>query len=184
MVDEHSAIVRGRNMPISTKHAIEISNAIRGKSVKASKEFLGKVLEKKVAVPFKRFNFDLGHKKGRIAAGRFPQKSTQHVLQLLNTLEANASNKGLDAESLYIKTIIPNKASTPQHSGRHTRRKMKRTHLEIIGEELIEKKTTKESKKQEQPKEQKKEVKQVEVKEEKATEVKKEEKVDVKGNKK
>jgi len=158
MVDEHSAVARARNMPISTKQVIEISNFIRGKTVKRSKVLLQGVVDKKVAVPFKRFNMDTGHRRGRIAAGRFPQKSAKHVLQLLNTLEANASNKGLDGDALYIKAIIPNRASRPQHFGRFLRRRMKRTHLEIIGEELVEKEA-KETQKKDQPKAKKEEPK-------------------------
>lgn len=139
MANEHTAKVVGRNLPFSTKHAIEISKFIRGRSVKESKALLEKVLVKEVAVPFRRFNRDVGHKRGRIAAGRFPYKASRYFISLLNSLEANATNKGLDAESLYVKTVISNRASRPFKYGRFLRRRTKRTHVEMIAEELAEK---------------------------------------------
>ncbi len=86
------------------------------------------------------------HRKGKIAAGRYPQNASKKVLQLLNSVEANAQDKGLNIETLFIESIIPNKASRPWHQGRQRRTKMKRTHLEINVTEKQPK--TKETKKQ------------------------------------
>lgn len=136
---EIAAKVIGRDLSISTKHAVEISKFIRGKSIKKSKELLNKVIEGKIAIPFTRFNRDMGHKKGNIAAGRYPKSASLEIVKLLNSLEANAQNKGLDVNSLYIKKIIANRASRPWHFGRQRRIKMKRTHIEIIAEEFQKK---------------------------------------------
>ncbi len=136
---ETVAKVIGRNLSISTKQAAEICKFIRGKPVKKSKELLSKVAEGKLAVPFTRFNRDMGHRKGKIAAGRYPKRASLEIIKLLNSLEANAQNKGLDSNSIYIKKIVANKASTPWHFGRLRRRKMKRTHIEIVAEELQKK---------------------------------------------
>ncbi len=136
-IQQEFAIVRGRDLSISTKQAIEISNFIRGKSIKKSKILLQNVLDKKIAVPFRRFNMDVGHKSS-IGPGRYPQKSTREIMKLLDSLEANAQNKGLDINKLYIKTIIPNKASRPFHFGRKRGIKMKRTHIDIIASEIEE----------------------------------------------
>lgn len=135
--DAHTARVSGRDMPVSTKQAIEISKFIRGRYVKESIDLLGQVAEKKIAVPFRRFNRDMGHKPG-MAAGRYPEKSTKAFIKLLNSLQANAENKGLDTEFLRITTIIPNRASISWHFGRFRRRKMRRTNIEIIAEEAEE----------------------------------------------
>ena len=133
--DDHKTSVYGRDLPISTKHAVEICNFIKGKSLQESKRMLENVMKKKIAVPFKRFNRNVGHKPGRMAAGRYPYMASSMVLDLLASLEANAQNKGLDTNTLYLTSLIPNKASRPMHFGRQRRRKMKRTHIRIIAEE-------------------------------------------------
>ena len=135
MKEENIAKVMGKDLPISTKQSVEICKFIRHKDLQKVKQILNDVILMKRAIPFTRFNKDTGHRIGKIAAGRFPQKAAGHILKLINSLEANAQNKGLNTDSLYIKTIIANKASTPWHYGRLRRRKMKRTHIEIIAEE-------------------------------------------------
>jgi len=135
MINENQAKIVGKDLSISTKQSIEIANFIRGKNIEKAKNELQKVIEKKLAIPFRRYNRDMGHKKGNIAAGRYPQNAAKEFLNLLNGLEANAQNKGLST-NLIIKTIIPNKASRPWHYGRRRRIKMKRTHIEIIAEEV------------------------------------------------
>jgi large subunit ribosomal protein L22 len=153
MTNEHEAKVVGRNMSISTKQTIEIVNFIRGRNLAKAKEILEKVMQKKIAVPYKRFNMDTGHRKGKIGPGRYPIKASKEILMLLNSLEANAQNKGLDVDALYLKTIIPNQGGTSWHYGRHRRRQAKRTHLEIVAEEKEEaKKARKKTEKKEQPK--------------------------------
>lgn len=143
---EHMARVLGRDLSISTKQSIEICNFIKKKKVKEAKKLLGRVMENKLAVPFKRFNKNMGHKPG-IAAGRYPQKTTGQIIKLLDEVEANAQNKGLNADDLYISHICAHKASAPWHYGRQRRRKMKRTHIEIVVEEKEEKKKQREEKK-------------------------------------
>lgn len=137
--NEPTARIVGHGLPVSTKHVIEISSFIRGKTVKKSKELLEEVIRLNRAVPFVHFKRDVGHKKGRMAAGRYPQKASREVLRLLNGLEANAEQQGLDRNNLYIQTIIPNKDSIVWRSGRHVRRKMKHTSLTIIAAEIQEK---------------------------------------------
>ncbi len=143
---EHMARVLGRDLPISTKQSIEICNFIKKKKVKEAKKLLGKVMEKKLAVPYKRFNKDIGHKSG-IAAGRFPQKTAGQITKLLDEVETNAQNKGLNVDDLYIIHLCAHKASAPWHYGRQRRRKMKRTHIEIVVEEKEVKKKQREEKK-------------------------------------
>lgn len=128
----------GKNLPISTRQAIEICSFIRGKTTDETKNILTKVINKEVAIPFKRFNKNVGHKKGKIAAGRYPKKASLHILRLVKQIEANAQNKGL-LTPLTIRQIIANKASTPLHYGRKSRTKMKRTHIEIVVEEAQKK---------------------------------------------
>ena len=134
-MDKNSlATARGLDLPISTKHSIEICNFIRYKQVNKAKKQLNLVLKKRLAIPLTRFHKDRGHRKGSIGPGFYPLKAAKEVLNLLNLLEANARNKGLNTEALFLKTIKANKASRPIRHGRR-RRSMKRTHIEIIGSE-------------------------------------------------
>ncbi|MBW2993412.1 50S ribosomal protein L22 [Candidatus Woesearchaeota archaeon] len=147
MTDEHTARINGKSLPISTKQSIEICNFIRGKNLEKAKELLREVIKHKRAIPYKRFGGDVGHKKGKIAAGRYPENACKAILNLLEGVEANAQFKGLNTSNLIISYICPNKASRPWHYGRQRRRKMKRTHIDIIVKETAEKKVAKEKKK-------------------------------------
>jgi hypothetical protein len=106
---------------------------------------LQRALDKKEAVPFTRFNNDMGHKPGK-GPGRYPQKASKYIIELLKSVKANALAKGLNTDNLIIKKLVANKASRPWRYGRQRRRKAKRTHIEIIVKE-IEPKTKKENKK-------------------------------------
>jgi large subunit ribosomal protein L22 len=171
--EENVAKAVGVALPISTKQSIEICNFIRRKPLEKAKQMLIDVMNKKIAVPFKRFNDDMGHKRGKIAAGRYPEKSCSHILKLLESVEANAQFKGLNTANLAITHICAQKAARPWHYGRQRRRKMKRTNIEVIVEEKAvekkEEKTDKETKKPEVKKEKKgvKEAKKPETKEKK-----------------
>lgn len=135
----------GKNLPISRKHSIEIGRFIKGKTVERAKVLLSEVIVKRTAVPFKKFNKDTPHRKGKIAAGRYPVKASTEILNVLNSAYHNAVDKGMDAESLYIKTFIANKGEGEWHTGRRPGRKRKNTHIYI---ELVEKVLKRESKKQ------------------------------------
>jgi len=147
--NDNTAKALGRNLPISTKQSIEIGSFIKGKTIVKAKTMLKDVIAKKVAVPFTRFNKDMGHKKGNIAAGRYPINASTEILNILNSAESNAANKGLGSD-LFIKMFVANKGTGQWHYGRQRRRRMKRTHVEIIVEEL--KRKNKQKPKQETPK--------------------------------
>ena len=146
MTNEHTAKVTGRELSISTKHCIEIGNLIRGKSVKRVKAILEGVIDKKVAVPMKLFNFDTGHKRGAIGPGRYPENASKEILALIKSAEMNAQNKGLNTDALYLKVYIANKGSSQWRFGRQRRRQAKRTNLEMVLEEresIVKKETPK-----------------------------------------
>jgi len=125
----HSAKAFARNVPISWKHGIEISKALRFHSVEYAKRFLGEVITLKRAVPFPSYWRDVGHKAG-MSAGRYPQKAAREFLRLLNTVEANAQVKGLNTASLKITKLITNRAPKAPSAGRK-RHTAKRSHIEI-----------------------------------------------------
>jgi len=131
---EHMARVAGRALPISTKYCVEVCNFIRNKWVGDAKKILNEVIQKKRAVPLRRFNKDIGHKKS-IGPGRYPIKVSKEIITLLDGVEANAQFKGLNTADLMISHICANRSAKQWHYGRQTRRVMKRTDVEIVVEE-------------------------------------------------
>ncbi len=127
----HYASVNVKDLPISTKQSVEVAKFIRGRNLKKVKSMLNQVLQKKIAVPYTRYNRDTPHRPGKIASGRYPQKATNHFLKLLNSLEANAENKGLNVDALIVSEVVANKAASQWHYGRMRRRMMKRTNLRM-----------------------------------------------------
>ena len=127
----------GRDLSLSTKVAIEICNALRGRSVENAKKTLENTISMKIPIPYKRFTNAVGHRKGHMGPGRYPHKASSIILSLLESAEKNAQHKGLNSSSLKVLHICANRASQPSHHGRN-RGKMKRAHLEIVVGELQE----------------------------------------------
>jgi large subunit ribosomal protein L22 len=151
---ENVVKVVGRDLGISTRHAIEICSYIKGRQVKNAIALLENVMKQKVAIPFRRFTEGAGHKKG-MGSGKYPYKAAKQFMFLLKSLEANASNKGLSTE-LKIIHACAQKAAEPFHYGRKRRIRMKRTHIEIAAEETETKRDSKKEIKKEEKKEKKK----------------------------
>lgn len=139
-----------KDAAVSTKQAIEIANYLRHRKLAQAKNLLNMVMEKKHAIPFKRFNDGVGHKPGKIAAGRYPVKASRVFLKLIESVEANAQIKGLNTSELELIHICAHKAHCPVHHGRHSGREFKRTHVEVVVKETAEKKKTKKQEKQKQ----------------------------------
>ena len=124
----------GMALPISFKQSVEVCAFIKNKNVNYAKKILKNVIEKKIAIPFRRYNWDLSHKKN-IGPGRFPEKVSKELLKLIDNVEANAQFKGLNTSNLIISHISTHNAGKTWHYGRKTRRRMKRTNIEIVVEE-------------------------------------------------
>lgn len=150
---ENMSRAKGIDLPISTKQSIEVCNYLRGRWIEKSIAFLKKVEKGEAAVPYKRFNKAVGHKKG-IGPGRYPLKTSREIRKILQSAQTNAQSKGLSTTNLKILHINANKASTPLHYGRRPRREMKRTHIEVVLVEAVqpEKKGKKKAVVKEQPK--------------------------------
>jgi len=131
---ENMGYSTGFSIGISTKMSIEIANMIRGVKVERAKKDLKEVIDMKKAVPLTRFNGDVGHKKG-MGPGRFPLKAATMILQLVESAESNALDKGLNTSNLTITHISANRAAQQWRYGRHRRRKAKRTHVQIVVQE-------------------------------------------------
>jgi len=140
------ATLNAKNLEISTKISVEICNFLRYKDINKAKAALERVIEKKQAVPYKRYNKEIPHRRGQIMSGRFPIKASKVILKLLDSVAANAQQKGMSS-NLYISHISSHKASSQYHHSRHRGRVMKRTHLNLIVKESKKKaKPTKENK--------------------------------------
>ena len=126
---EHAAIARVLNIPVSTKHSIELSRELRYKTTAYAKKYLEEVMSLRRAVPFRRFARNVGHKPG-MGSGRFPKKAAKEMLYLIKAVEANALVKGLNPGNLKITKLIANRAATPMTGSRHPHG-AKRTHLEV-----------------------------------------------------
>ena len=128
-----------KSLKVSPKHCVEICNALRGMEVSKAKAYLNDVIDMKKAVPFKRYNRDVGHRKGMKgwAAGRYPVKASKAILKVLENAEANAEYKGMDVENLKIEHISSHKGVRipgyrPRAFGRVTPFNTQTTHVQIV----------------------------------------------------
>ncbi len=117
------------DLPISPKHSVEISKALRFRTITYAKKVLEGLVTLEKPIKFTRYDQDLGHKPG-IGAGRFPQKAATHFMKLVNSVEANALHLGLNTSNLKIIKLVSNKGACPARAGR-IRGTRKRTNLEI-----------------------------------------------------
>ena len=129
----------GRSLKISPKHAVEICNRIRGKKVEKAEAYLEDVIEMKTAVPFKRHNKKVGHRRGigGWPTGRYPVKAAKQILDILKNAEANAEYKGLDTENLKIMHISSHRGYvirgwTPRAFGRASPFNTPTTHVQVV----------------------------------------------------
>ena len=133
---EHMARVIGAALPISFKQSVEICRFVNNKGTNDAKKILHRVIEGEVAIPFRRYNWDLSHKK-KTGPARYPKKASKELIKLIENVEANAQFKGLNTSNLVITHISAHKAGKSLHFGRKSRRKMKRTNIEIVVSEKV-----------------------------------------------
>jgi len=133
--EENIAKAKSLGQTISPKHAFEVATALKGKELAKGKGFLQRVLDKVEAVPYKRFNRGIGHKKGGVGPGRYPKKASEAFLKLLDQVEANARFKGLNTDKLRIKHIVTLKGQEIQGRYKGGKHNTPTTHLEVVVEE-------------------------------------------------
>jgi large subunit ribosomal protein L22 len=127
---------RGTEIPMSPKKTYEVLNAIRGLRVDRAETFLEEVVALRTAVPFRRYNQEVAHKKG-IGPGRYPKKVAKNVLQLLRNARENAEYEGLDTDRLFVKVAASGrgrirKATMPRAHGRGTAWHEQTTNVELV----------------------------------------------------
>lgn len=133
----------GREMRISPKASREICVAIRNLNLQAAKDFLEQVIAFKKPVPFRRHKKEVPHRRGLVGwyTGKYPVKAAKAILKLLNGLEANAEDKGLDKERLRIIHAAAQhgmrlKKGIPRAHGRSSPFDIQLTHVELAAVEL------------------------------------------------
>ncbi|MEF8873219.1 MAG: 50S ribosomal protein L22 [Candidatus Thermoplasmatota archaeon] len=139
---EITAKAYGREFQISPKESVEVCDMLRGKDVEKALNILDEVIEENKAVPYKKHNKKAAHQKGT-GSGGYPKKVCGKVRSLIEECRANAENKGLDPDGLFIKHLAAHKASPvegfrPRAFGRSSPQNTQTTNLEIILEEKEE----------------------------------------------
>jgi large subunit ribosomal protein L22 len=136
---EKTAKASGREIRVSQKSSREVCAAIKGMKLTLAKQYLRQVMRKEKPVPFRRHKKKVAHRHGleKTFAGRFPIKAAAKILQVVESAEANAENKGLDIERLKIfhSAAYPGikiKRFTPRAHGRASPKNETTTHIEIV----------------------------------------------------
>ncbi|MBI3642232.1 MAG: 50S ribosomal protein L22 [Thaumarchaeota archaeon] len=131
-----------REKTISHKHAREIAVKIKGMSIETARDYLQDVIRLKRAVPFRRYNNEVGHKSDTgVMAGRYPQKAATEFVKLIDNLESNAEYRGMDLDRLKIINATVHKGRkiqrfTPRAMGRASPKVDILTHVELVAQEI------------------------------------------------
>jgi len=130
------------DIPVSIKYMREVVSVIRGMKLEDAKKLLENVVKLKEPIPFRRYHGKVSHKRGLAdkygwPAGRYPVKAAKYLLELLENVEANAENKGLDKDKLVIIHIAAHKGVTlkrymPRAFGRATPKFRRTTNVEVV----------------------------------------------------
>ncbi len=142
-LDETKAVKASlREVNVSPKKARELVKEIVGMRLSEAKEYLEGVAEMRISVPYRRYNKEVGHRRGQqgFASGGYPVKPAKYVLKLLDQLEANADYKGLDVERLRIvhaSALRGRKIAKfiPRAFGRSSPYMRELVHIEVVAEE-------------------------------------------------
>ena len=120
------AVINGKDLRISTKHAVAVCNFIRNKNIEKALKELEDVSKFKKPIPMKG---EIPHKKGRgIMSARYPINAVKEFIKLLKGLRANAIYNETDIEKSKI-FCVSNIASRPYK--RFGQSRFKRSHVQI-----------------------------------------------------
>ncbi len=101
-----AAKCRVDDLRTSYKNTYEVARAVRGMKLLKAIKYYEAVLDHKDCIPFHKYVKHAGRcaqaKKYKVSQGRWPEKSTGYMLQLLKNLNSNVESKGLDAEKCVI----------------------------------------------------------------------------------
>lgn len=138
------AKAKANELNMSPKHSIEIATFIRHQQVNDAIAYLNEVVGLKKAIPFRRFNRNVAHKRGLPGnwdAGRYPVKASRAYIRILESVKKNAEYIGLDADNLEIIHVSANrgraqKSFFPRAMGRATPKVRETVNIEIVVREV------------------------------------------------
>lgn len=134
---ETTAKAMAYELHVSPKKSREVGRFIKGMHSEDAKAYLEDVIKFKKAIPFKKHNDSLGHKKGGMAAGRYPINVAKEFLKLIKSAEHNAEYKGLDSKNMRIAHVASKRGNVihgmrPRAKGRSSPKNTETVTLEII----------------------------------------------------
>jgi len=106
--------VSSNNLPISRKDSEMVGRFIKYLTIPYAKKYLQMVIEKKIAIPYYKYHKKQAHHKnvmGKVPYGRYPIKVSKYFIKLLNSLENNAKNMGLDPNKVVIISVNVSKGN-------------------------------------------------------------------------
>ncbi len=120
------AIIRGLNIPISSKQSFAISRFIKYKEIGKAIRELEEILLHKRALPMKG---EIPHRRGKgMMSGRYPKNAITAYIKLLKSLNANANVN--EISNPVISEVYGNFASRPY--GKFGRVRKKRSNVMIV----------------------------------------------------
>jgi large subunit ribosomal protein L22 len=142
---DNIAKAKANELNMSPKHSIEIATFIRHQRVNDAIAYLNDVIGLKKAIPFRRFNRNVAHKRGLPGnwdAGRYPVKASKAYIRVLESVKKNAEYIGLDADNLEIIHVSANrgraqKSFFPRAMGRATPKVRETVNLEVVVREVV-----------------------------------------------
>lgn len=135
-----------RDTRISFKNTRETSRMLKDKKIDEAITYLQNVINHKTCVPMRRYATKCGRtrqaKEYGTQRGRWPQKSCEFLIYLLNNMKANAAHKNLDVSTLVITHVQVNKAPKiygrlHRAHGRVNSYNSSPCHIEIVAEKEI-----------------------------------------------
>ncbi|MFT4250511.1 MAG: 50S ribosomal protein L22 [Candidatus Woesearchaeota archaeon] len=135
--EENVAKAAMTNVAISTKASAMIAQFIKNKSPQRARKELQEVLKKTTAIPYTRYTEGAGHKT-KIGPGKYPKKSSETFIKLIDSAVANAKDKGLEEEKLLIIASSAHQAPRGFNSGRKRGQRKKNSHIELVVAEVQE----------------------------------------------
>jgi len=133
----------GREINISPKAAREICRLLKGKSIDKAKKILEEIVQMKRSVPYARYHKKVPHRvrSQDHPAGRYPVKAASEILKVVENLENNAINQGVDVGRFVITHARAHKGrvikdQVPRAFGRSSPNFHVLVHIELAGREV------------------------------------------------
>ena len=139
---EIHAAARGTGLNISPKAAREVCKAIKGMDLEKAKSYLERVIKMNQAVPFKRHDGKVGHRRGKgISTGRYPVKTAAAILKVIESAGNNGEAIHIDIENWRILHIATSRGVSvesrfPRARGRATPKMRESANVEVVLEEI------------------------------------------------